>query len=265
MLKIRQSMLNSFEVCPYMCYKEWGTLGVYSPREDNEEVSTNKYALVGIAFHETMELWGRKRIANEDIFIYDLHQDLSSRLRNIDQSYFENEEDFNKFESSMHEQLEWVFEHWLQNKPLMVEYSFNVPELFPGFPGITGTVDRIDGNMNTRDIELFDYKTGKVATRKDLASNIQAGLYARAFEKEFGFLPKSFTFIYTKHKRTKEIMITHDFLQASEERIVGILEKIKNNEFSPPKKINRFFCNNFCQHKKECPKHVTPKGWEEVG
>lgn len=265
MLKIRQSCLNSYEVCPYLCFKEWGMWGVYSPRENNEETSTNKYALTGIAFHKVMEIWGTSAIENNEKSLEELHQFLDNEISLIDPSYFEDEEDIENFRQSLHEQLDWVHENWLLRKPLMVEYTFDLEEVFDGLPAFTGTIDRIDGCLETHDVEMFDYKTGKVATRKDLANNIQAGLYARAFEKEFGFLPKSFTFIYTKHKRVKEIMITKDFLEASEQRIRGIIENIQANRFNPPKKANKFFCNNFCSYKKECPKYVSPKGWEKVG
>lgn len=269
MLKIRQSALNSYEKCPFLCYKDWGAWGVYSPREDNEDVSTNKYALCGIAFHEVMETWGKRKIADEclpdNMELYHLHNKLEAEINAIDMKYFEDEDDREKFRQSLHEQLDWVFENWLINKPLMVEHTFDVSNVFEDFPDVTGTVDRIDGNLQTQDVELFDYKTGKLSTKKNLKDNIQAGLYSRAFQKEFGFLPKSFTFIYTKHKRTQEIMITKDFLDASEERIRRIVDNIKNNKFNPPRKMNRFFCNNFCAYKKECPKHVSPKGWEGVG
>lgn len=267
MLKIRQSALNSYEICPYLCFKEWGVWGVYSPREDNEEVSTNKYALTGIAFHETMEEWGKRAINGDklsrEVEIGYLHQHLQTEINKIDQKYFEDKEDRNNFEASLHTQLDWVFENYLLGKPLKVEHNFDL-EIFPDMPNFTGTIDRIDGVLETRSVDLFDYKTGKVATKKDLSSNIQAGLYSMAFNKEFGFYPRSFTFIYTKHRKIKEIMITREFLEASRQRIFEILDKIKNNQFNPPKKVNRFFCKNFCNYIKECPKYVSPKGWENV-
>ncbi len=83
----------------------------------------------------------------------------------------------------------------------------------------------------------------------------------------FGFLPENFIFIFSKTKREKVIPITQDFLDRGLERIKGIWFKIMSNDFNPPHKANKFFCQNFCEVGMDnCPKwnKKKPKGWQGV-
>jgi RecB family exonuclease len=138
--------------------------------------------------------------------------------------------------------------------------------MITGLPPCKGTIDRAEGNFAARDVDLIDFKTGKKHTRKDLSNNIQACMYAIAFQKIYGFYPKRFIFLHSKFKCKQEIQITPDFLDAGLSRIKAIWYKIEREEFNPPEssKINKFFCKNFCLYYKGCPRHTRPAGWENV-
>lgn len=266
MLTVRQSSLNTFEKCMWKGFVEYGNIG-QTGKSDEEEL-TNKYARVGIVFHEVMEHWGLNKMEGKSVKLTELHELLDSKLNNEDKTLFKNDEEIETFRNSLHEQLDWCYEKCICDtvSPLGVEVTFSLDNLLPGFLTTTGTIDRIDGNMKNKEIRLGDYKTGKVYTKKELSNNIQATLYSLAFYKMFGFLPKAFDFYFTKHKKVKTIQITPEFLKRGTERILDIWFKIEQGEFKPTCK-NKYFCKNFCDSIKECPKFNIAKqnnSWDNI-
>lgn len=266
MKTIRQSSLNAFELCMFKGYNEYGDIG-QTGKADEEEL-TNKYARVGIVFHEVMEYWGINKMKGKSVNLNSLHELLDTKLDNEDKSLFDDEIEIEKYRTSLHEQLDWTYEKCLCEtvSPLGVEVTFALDDLLPDFLPVTGTIDRIDGNMDSKEVRLGDYKTGKVYTKKELSSNIQATLYSLAFYKMFGFLPKAFDFYFTKHKKVKTIQITPEFLKNGTERILSIWYKIKQGEFKPTCE-NKYFCKNFCNSYSECPKFKkikTNSSWDKI-
>lgn len=266
MLTVRQSSLNCFEKCMYKGYNEFGDVGSIGKADEQE--LTNKYARIGIIFHETMEIWGNNKMEGKSVNLETLHKILNDKLDCEDKSLFENEEEIENYRVSLHEQLDWTYEKCLCDTvtPLGVEVTFSLDNLLPDFITCTGTIDRIDGDMTTKEIRLGDYKTGKVYTKKELSNNIQATLYSLAFYKMFGFLPKAFDFYFTKHKKVKTVMITPEFLKNGTERILDIWYKILQKDFRPTCE-NKYFCKNFCDSYKECPKYSKVKlnnNWDNI-
>lgn len=266
MLTVRQSSLNCYEKCMFKGFNEFGKVG--SIGKADEEELTNKYARIGIIFHETMEIWGNNMMEGKSVNLPTLHKILDEKLDNENKELFANEEEIEQYRISLHEQLDWTYEKCLCDtvKPLGVEVTFKLDGLLPDFITCTGTIDRIDGNMETKEIRLGDYKTGKVYTKKELSNNIQATLYSLAFYKMFGFLPKAFDFYFTKHKKIKTIMITPEFLKNGTERILDIWYKILKEDFRPTCE-NKYFCKNFCDSYKECPKYSKVKlnnSWDNI-
>lgn len=255
MLTMRQSAINTYEKCMYKGLIEWGDIGS-TGRADEEEL-TNKYARVGIIFHEVMEYWGKNKLKDIDVPVDDLHKMLDTKLDEEDKDLFESEAEIEKYRVSLHEQLEWTKDacKLSEIRPLGVEVTFNIDDIFTDFIKCTGTIDRIDGNMKEKRIRLGDYKTGKVYTKKELTNNIQATLYSLAFYKQFGFMPEAFDFYFTKFKKVKTIMITPEFIKEGTLRIMDIWYKIKLKQFEP-NCSSVYFCKNFCDiyKRKECPK-----------
>jgi RecB family exonuclease len=255
-------MLNTYETCPRLCFEEWGAIG--TKERDDDEMPTNKYASTGIALHKTMEIWGLQKKMGNSMSLLQLHDLLDMKFEEIDVRLFDDEEDKLEFYNSLHEQIDWLWDKACQTTPALLEYKFKLP-LIETFPEFTGTIDRIEGNFETRHVDIVDYKSGKVYTKRELASNMQAGIYAMAFQRMFGFYPERFIFLFSKEKKEKVVEITQEFLDSSVTRIKSVWYHIINGDFDAPAKPNKYFCNHFCTVKNKCPRFKRPRGWEMVG
>jgi CRISPR/Cas system-associated exonuclease Cas4 (RecB family) len=265
MIALRQSSLNDYERCPFMCGSKYGTMGT-TGRADEEEI-TNKYALIGIVFHETCEAWGRAKMKGVTLPLESLHVMIDDKLNALDISFFKDENELEDYRVSLHEQLNWVYDKCLFEyvTPIGVEVNFKLDNLIPGVITCTGTIDRIVGDISKREVDIEDYKTGHPYTKKELNTNMQATMYSLAFYKMFGFLPKRFIFYFSKYKKIKTIEITPDFIQRGTERILNNYYKMAQNLFEPDNS-NKFFCKNFCSETKFCPlQKKRNNGWDNVG
>jgi CRISPR/Cas system-associated exonuclease Cas4 (RecB family) len=264
MYKVRQSMLNSYEQCPRLCLEEWGAFGTPDPY-DTDERPTNKYAMTGIALHKAMEYWGQEKMKGVSITPLDLHDALDRFFVEIPFEMFDDEADRHEYYNSLHEQIDWLYDHYTANKPIAVELNFSLDNLIPGLPTCAGTIDRIDGDIAAKDVDLLDYKSGKVYTHVECHTNMQATMYSLAFKQMYGFYPKRFVFLFSKHKKTREIIITPEFIENGLTRIRTNWYHVMNGDFNPPPHPPKYFCNHFCPHKANCPRWRKPRGWEEVG
>lgn len=272
MREIRQSILGNYEKCPRLCWEKWGSYGEAEPTHqsgDDDDGLGSKYAGTGIKFHEVMEAWGMSQIAGTELEASRLHDMMDVKFAELDKSIFTDEYESETFYNSLHEGVDWAYDKLVNTVPIAVEWNFRFDDLIPELPTCTGTVDRIQGSMVAHDVDLIDFKTGALYTKKELSNNIQATMYALAFEKQFGFLPKRFLFYFTKHRRIKEIMITPLFLEAGKARIMANWIKIQTGHFEPNRsKDIWYFCKNFCDST-TCSKKKRfkqkPKGWEGVG
>ena len=259
MITLRQTILNDYETCPYSCMKKWGQAGE-PPNLPEFSPATNKYAAVGTAIHETMEWLGQQVFSQE----LNIHDKLDERFNLIDIDLFDGLDDRIEYYNSAHEQTGWLYEKFNGIKPLFTEKRFEMSELINGVPTVTGTMDRADGSIENKEVDLIDYKTGKVYTKKEMLSNIQATIYILAFFQEYHFFPKRFIFYFSKFKKTKTIMVTPEFLTAGTTRIRSIWLHMLNNDWGFPDKPNRYFCKHFCSIQKECPKNAPKTGWGGV-
>ena len=261
MKRLRQTILNDYLTCAYKCFKSWGSLSEEGYYENNDS-KQNKYSASGIVVHEVMEEWGKDVQSNklkDNNFYHDM---LNNLFNGIDSSLFANELEIDIFRNSINEQLDWLMEQTYSNEILFTELDFEVTEMINGIEEpVIGTIDRIDGNIQEKRISLIDYKTGKPFTKKKLKTNIQAFLYTLAFFKQYGFLPEKFVFYFSKHKRKQIIWITPEFLQDAGAEVISIYYKMKNNEWKP-NCSNKYFCKNFCEYYKECPKYSNKKQWD---
>lgn len=264
---MRMSALKDFETCPFLYKTLWGELGEPG-RVELEESPTNKYAQYGIIFHEVMEQHALSMMEGHSLSLSRLHELLDEKLKDFDLSLLKEPEEHLEWTESLHEQLDWGCDNRCMafTKVIGAEVKFQLDDLIKDMIPFTGTMDRIVGDLDKKEVYIEDWKTGKVYTKKELSNNIQATVYSLAFYRMFGFLPKEFRFIFTKHKKVKTVHITPDFLEKGIERILGNWYKIKNGECTP-NTGNKYFCKNFCSINGECPtqKRVKKKGWELVG
>lgn len=266
MLELRQSILKDYELCTFLGEDNWGKPNS-TGRADEEEL-TNKYAMTGIIFHEVCEEWGRAKMLGTNLDLDYLHGVLDYKINNLDETLFNGEEEIEKYRVSLHEQLEWTYLNCLFNEvtPLAVELKFSGISVFEGLLPFCGTIDRVIGNVELQNVTLEDYKTGKVYTKNELKSNIQACIYSLAFYNQFGFMPKEFVFYFTKHKKIKRIQITEEFIKESTNRILALWHKIINSK-GEADGSNAYFCKNFCSSLDRCPKfnkNNATKSWDNV-
>lgn len=254
MEKLRQSALNAFEKCAFMGNDIWGAVG--SPEQRKEDQDRNKYNETGILFHEVMEYWGVSRMNNVPVTLDDLHKIMDDKMNTSPLELYDTPEERETYRTSLHEQIDWTWDNALLEtlRPIGVEVTFDLTDLIEGVIPVTGTIDRISGNLEQKSVVLEDYKTGKVYTKKELKSNMQATLYSLAFYKQFGFLPEAFIFYFTKHKKIKRVNITPEFLKDGMERILTVYYKMAQGDVEPNKdKSIKYFCNHFCTVKPKCP------------
>lgn len=270
MYKLRQSAIGTYEQCPKLCEIQFGSpQGVEAVGNDDPRFQ-NKYSQSGIALHEVMEEWGIKKLKGEQMSLEDMHNLLEDKFNKIDMKYYDNPEDFCNYKITMHDEIDWLYDTYCQTTPIAVEKSFEFDELAPGLPIVTGTIDRIEGNLQYKDIDLIDYKSGshKKFTKKELSNNVQATLYALAFKRMYGFYPKHFIFVFPKFQREKIIKIDEDFINRGLTRVRSIWMKMAIGEFNPPLKPNKFWCANFCPlTKDDCPRKAHKRymnNWDNV-
>lgn len=266
MKKLRMTMMGDYERCPFLCKVNWGTIGEIG-KADTEVRDMNKYAWFGIVFHEVMEIHALAKMEGNLIPLETLHNILDEKLANTEMSMLKDIEELDEWKESLHNQLDWGFEEATLEHTNVIgaEATFELDNLIPECLPFTGTMDRIVGNLDTKEVAIEDWKTGRVYTKKELSSNIQATVYSLAFYKMFGFMPEEFRFYFTKHKKVKVIKITPDFIKKGTERILENWYKMNNNEWNP-NTANKYFCKNFCSISKECitQKKVEKKGWEKI-
>lgn len=266
MNKLRMTMIGDMERCGHLCKVNWGSLGE-TGKVDKEGSTQNKYSAFGIIFHEVMEQHALAKMNGNNIPLEKLHEMLDEHLLTFDMELLDKPEEFEEWRESLHEQLDWGYHQATLEHTNVIgsEVTFELDDLIPNTIPFTGTMDRIVGDLSKKEVSIEDWKTGKVYTKKELSNNVQATVYSLAFYKMFGFMPQEFVFYFTKHKKTKTIKITPEFIKKGTERILENYYKISNNEFAP-NTSNKYFCKNFCSINKECPtqKRVQKKGWENV-
>lgn len=263
MKSIRQTILNDYKTCAFMCLSNWGEHGEETERKD----TGNKYSEVGLVVHEVMEGWTNSNCPEE---VSNFHVLADEKLNQVPKELFKDSEEIEMYRNSIHEQLDWLFEQTKSSEIIGSEVSF---ECEPSslmteidLP-ITGTIDRIDGNIEQKRAVIIDYKTGKAYTKKSLKTNVQALLYSMAFHKMYGFLPEKFIFYFSKKRKKMIIYITPEFLKEAGNEVLSIWFNITQGNFAPTCK-NAFFCKNFCKSKGECPKYKPQKemkqGWANL-
>ena len=252
---LRQSVLASYEKCPFMCLKTWGDLNAHDGRFENNDDKGNKYSLEGIAFHKTMQFWGDEKITGRTAELDELGNIFKDEFVKIPRNQFTSADEIRVDYLALRNQIKWVYDNHCFATPIAVEKDF-VVKIAADLPMFSGTIDRID---NSDGLHVIDYKTGKKYTKKELKDNIQAGTYAIACRELYGEYPVDISFIFSKEQKVKTIKVTEQFITDSLSRIRQSYYKIVNNQYPPNYRIGSFFCDHFCICKSECPRYSVKK------
>ena len=111
--------------------------------------------------------------------------------------------------------------------------------------------------VNTKTDEIGDWKSSTRKPEKDIEYKQQGMVYAWAYFRKFGRLPKKVTFYYLKYKTPKKILF--EFIPTSEDivttqkwynDIMNQMIEIKNTKKVPPMvKV----CDEYCKFSSICP------------
>lgn len=243
---LRQSIFNTCENCIFYGLYTYGEAGV-----DKTIEFKNKYTESGIVFHKVMEVAHKKPLP-------DLHKMIDELMNETDFKVYEN--DFHTIRLSLHDQLDWAYkEGKCKNRPdiIATEFDFEIENFIDSINmPFKGTIDRVVGTLETRNVILEDWKTGAIYSPKEMSNNIQATIYSIAWYKLYGYFPKKFRFYFTKHKKVKEIKIDNKFINRGVERILNIYLDIKAGTMEEARKraTKTFYCYKFCMIDDEkCP------------
>lgn len=92
-----------------------------------------------------------------------------------------------------------------------------------------GVIDRID---TTKDgIEIIDYKTGQSKDKLDTESKFQLLIYQIACQEVLGIEPSKLTYYYLEDNKKLSFLGTEKEKQDQKNKIIDIIEKIKNSDF----------------------------------
>jgi putative RecB family exonuclease len=125
---------------------------------------------------------------------------------------------------------------------------------------LRGILDRLD-RLPTGELEIVDYKTGKVPQSKYKDSAIlPAKIYAYMCREQLGEVPKQIRLLYVQFGKTLTIPVTDADMDYAEKRVREAWAKIENwyeLGFFPP--IANNLCMNWCAFKSICPLFAVPE------
>lgn len=119
---------------------------------------------------------------------------------------------------------------------------------------ITGKIDRID-KIDNDAIELIDYKTSrKMPSQENIENNLQLAVYHLGLVQRWPYLSGQkrkikVSLYFLKHGEKISAFKTNDDIKNTRERIVKVIDDIKESDFKP--KLNPL-CN-WCGYQSDCP------------
>jgi DNA helicase-2/ATP-dependent DNA helicase PcrA len=116
--------------------------------------------------------------------------------------------------------------------PYMLEESFSV---HLGDTVFSGKIDRMDlvrvGESGIPEVEIIDYKTGKVKNASVIKNDLQLPLYAIFAEEKLGVKVVGAKYIFVEHGEIIEVDVSQKRREKSRDLIPGIVESISKREF----------------------------------
>ena len=124
--------------------------------------------------------------------------------------------------------------------------------------GLRGILDRLD-RLPNGELEIVDYKTGKVPQQRFKASAIlPAKIYAYLCEQILGERPTRIRLMYVAYEKQIVVEVTDEDVAYAEKRVREAWGKIEgwwNAGYFPP--IQNNLCNQWCGFKNICPLFST--------
>jgi DNA helicase-2/ATP-dependent DNA helicase PcrA len=133
-------------------------------------------------------------------------------------------------------------------KPFRLEESFSVHVGESVFVGKIDRIDIVDDSKERIEVEIIDYKTGKVKNDSNIKKDLQLPLYALFAEQKLGLKVVAAKYVFVEYGEVVEVDVSEQRKEEARERVVEIIEKIRENDFSP---TPGYLCS-YCDYNTVC-------------
>jgi RecB family exonuclease len=154
------------------------------------------------------------------------------------------------------EHLKKFYEDFVKTNPNILNIN-NEPALEKVFElklngdAFVGAIDRID-EINKREVEIIDYKTGGPKTSLGTDEKLQLLIYQLAASKIFNLNATKLTYHYLEDGSTCSFTPKPEETEKTEEKIREVIKRIKRSNFKPTPGWHCQYCDyrNICPHRK---------------
>lgn len=133
-------------------------------------------------------------------------------------------------------------------KPYSLEESFSVHVGESVFVGKIDRIDIVDDSGEKMEVEIIDYKTGKVKNESNIKKDLQLPLYALFAEEKLGLKVVSAKYVFVEHGEVVEVDVSESRKIEARERVVEIIKMIKSQDF---KATPGYLCK-YCDYNTIC-------------
>ena len=262
---VRRTHIETYRSCPYKFYQEVIKGNAMPP---------NEYTQVGIDVHNLIEKAITDGLPYEDCMamideIFEQYDDDLFQSRTKEEMYVRATESLHTFYEAVLPTLDKTV---AVEETIFTNIGDNIPE-------IRITMDLI--TEKDGELEMHDWKTGRVMVGKKLSTDLQAPLYIYSVINKYKKPVRKFTFYYLQENKTRTFVRSETspdmyictvgkreykiILQDAIREVKSIFSKIKKGNFDPdPSNPNRYFTQKMC-HLKElglCCQDVDP--WNQI-
>lgn len=265
---IRRTYIELFRSCPRKFKLEV---------LDGHRSPPTKYTQVGIDLHELFE----KAVLDRSYAKYDMIRDYAPMGdKQIRDGLFDDEADMEDFAKRASDSINTFYELLPSIPPAFVtEQTINY-SIGENVPLVEFTMDLITENASGN-LDLHDWKTGKVMVGQKISTDLQAPLYIYGVEQHFGRQVDSFTFYYLKEKKVRKFERVQDgvyeckvgkrsyYINTTDamKEIARIFSKMKKGDFNVPNDTRgMFFTCKMCHLQEQglC-EGAYNQSWNQLG
>jgi DNA helicase II / ATP-dependent DNA helicase PcrA len=240
-LQLSASAIGAYETCPmkYLFRYSWGIRGGPNPQTQfGNMMHTAIKDFVG-----EVRKRGRAVPLEEIVAIFE---------REWTSAGFPDEYQEEEYRKAGREQLEAFYRTYIaapadvlyQEKPFELPLEHDV--------AVTGRMDQVNRTGDGQ-VEIIDYKTGRVRDAKRAAADLQLGIYALAARDVLDLEPSRLVFYNLVNNEAVATTRDEKALAATKQKITEVADLIRAGEFA----AKPSFACGYCDYKPMCPAHET--------
>ena len=197
--RIRRTYIEVYRTCPNKF--RWEVL------EGNRQPD-NPYTRVGIDLHDLFE----KAVLDRSYTKEQMEAEYEiMHAKQIEEGLYESNEEIEKFLLRASTSIKNFYETLPSIPPAFTTEETITYSLGDDIPNVEFTMDLVTENANGN-LDLHDWKTGKVMVGQKISSDMQAPLYIYGVQKHFGRIVDSFTFHYLNEGKTRTFTRVNDMI-----------------------------------------------------